>query len=84
MGAAPAFFGGFSLAPLLAIVIAGAGALFGIGTLVVLLLWPYCSAQLFLLGAQFTHHHHAAARRAGPRNRAYPGSAEGLSPCGSS
>jgi len=78
MGAAPAFFGGFSLAPLLAIVIAGAGALYGIGTLVLLLLWPYCSAQLFLLVAEFTHH--AAARRAGPRNRAYPGSAEGLSP----
>lgn len=42
------------------------------GTLVVLLLWLYYSAQVFLLGAEFTHIF--AAHRARDRSRAYSGS----------
>jgi|GEM_PF-4256964 len=42
------------------------------GTLVVLLLWLYYSAQVLLLGAKFTHIF--AAHRARGRSRAYTGS----------
>jgi membrane protein len=53
MGAALAFYTLFSVAPILIIALA-VGAYGAAGSLIVLLLWIYYSAQIFLLGAEFT------------------------------
>lgn len=55
LGAALAFYTLFSVAPILIIALAIAGGAYGAaGSLIVLLLWIYYSAQIFLLGAEFT------------------------------
>jgi len=55
MGAALAFYAMFSIAPVLLIVTFVAGTVFGAAAaLVVVLLWVYYSAQIFLFGAEFT------------------------------
>lgn len=56
MGAALSYYTLFSLAPLLLIVVSVAGMVFGEEAArgEVVLLWVYYSAQIFLLGAEFT------------------------------